>query len=81
MGLHDKARYRDHTPREERRSRYYWHVDGTPDNKTVLVMEDCHHYWRVVTLFGGEAIMTGFDHSFVAERWAVSKGYRVLQQC
>lgn len=72
---------RDLTPPEQRKSRYHWLVEGELDNKTVLVMEDHHHYWRVVLLATGETVMTAFDRSWAAARWAESRGYKVLQPC
>lgn len=63
---------------EPRRTRYHWHIDGAPDARTVLIMED-GVYWKVVLLVTGEALMTAFYSSGTAGDWATARGYRVLQ--
>jgi len=49
-----------------------------PCLRSVLVVADVFHYWKVVLLSTGEALMTAFDHQIQAQRWAESLNLRVL---
>ncbi len=66
---------------ESRPVRYLWDVTGQPDIKSVLVVEDGRHFWKVVSLFTGEALMTALNTRQCANFWAECKGYKVMKPC